>query len=68
MSHNSTEVMKEISDVFKFKNDKVAESETYLGARLQKKSINMMWCWTMTSVDYINAAIKNIEEANKWSR
>ena len=60
--------MDEISDVFKFKNDKVCEPETYLGARLQKKSINGKSCWTMTSVDYINAAVKNIKEATKATR
>ena len=44
VSHKAAEVMKEISDVFKFKNDKVAKPETYLGARLHNKSINGMKC------------------------
>ena len=34
VSHKALAVMKEISDVFKFKNDKMSDPETYLGAKL----------------------------------
>lgn len=62
MSHKANEVMEEIKTTFKFKNDEVAPPVTYLGARLQYKEINGAKCWTMSSVDYVNAAVKNIEE------
>jgi len=68
ISHKAKEVMDEITDTFKFKNDKVSPSDTYLGARLNEKSINGRKCWTMTSVDYFNAAIKNIEATLKHNR
>ena len=51
-------LMKEV----KFKGGKIAPPEMYLGARLAKKSINNYECWSVSSVDYINAAIKNVEE------
>lgn len=54
---------KAIVAIFKFKNDKVCEPETCLGAKVQKKSINGKPCQTISSVDYINAAIKNIEDS-----
>ena len=60
--------MNKITDTFKFKNYKVSPPETYLGARLNEKSINGRKCWTMTSVDYFNAAIKNIEVTLKNKR
>ena len=37
VSHEARDVISEISNVFKFKNDKVNEPETYLGVRLQQK-------------------------------
>jgi len=61
VSIKANEVMDEISTTFKFKNGKVSEFEVYLGAKLQKKSINGKICWTMSSMDYINAATKIIE-------
>ena len=57
--------MDKICTTFKFKDDKVASPETYLGARLQKKIINGKSCWTMSSVDYVNAAVTNAEEKLK---
>jgi hypothetical protein len=62
MSHKASEVMDEVKSLFKFKNDSVAPPETYLGAKLQNKQINGTKCWTMSSVDYINAAVTNVEE------
>lgn len=47
---------------FKFKNDKVEEPTIYLGARLEPRKINDHECWTMTSVDYVKAAVANVEE------
>ena len=38
--HKAIGIMDGIRTAFKFKDDKVAPPETYLGARLQKKIIN----------------------------
>jgi len=52
----------------KCKNDKTAPPDMCLGAKLQLKELNGIQCWTITSVDHINAAIKTIEEGNKKER
>jgi hypothetical protein len=39
-----------------------------LGAKLQKKSINGVECWTVTSADYVKAAIENVEEGIKGTK
>jgi hypothetical protein len=52
----------ELKLTFKLKDDKVEEPDMYLGARLQKKVMNGICYWTITSNDYVNTAIKNLEE------
>jgi hypothetical protein len=52
----------ELKGTFKLKGDKVEAPDMYLGARLCHKTMNGVTCWTMTSDDYVNNAIKNIEE------
>eukprot|EP00978_Attheya_sp_CCMP212_P034976 scaffold149828_cov60-Attheya_sp.AAC.1 len=62
-------ILVDIQTSFKFKNDKIEPPSSYLGARLQEKEINGRMCWTMTSVDYVNATIKNVEktvEGTRW--
>ena len=39
--------------------------EFYLGAKLQQKEINGITCWTITSQDYVKAAVRNVEAAVK---
>ena len=65
ISHDPLTSMAELQRSFKFKNDNIKPPEVYLGARLQGKTINGTKCWTMTSVDYINAAVSNVEEKLK---
>jgi hypothetical protein len=60
-------ILREIQGTFKFKNDKIEEPEFYLGAKLQRKPLNGLQCWTITSQDYVKAAVKNVEEALKKS-
>ena len=56
------EVLKSLkSETIRFKNDKIEAPEMYLGAKLQQKEINGVNCWTIGSVDYINAAVKTVE-------
>jgi hypothetical protein len=51
---------------FKFRNDKIEPPTSYLGARLKvKKTIDGVDCWTITSVDYVNAVIETVEAAIK---
>ena len=69
VSEDATQVLQELQRSFKFKNDKIEDPENYLGAKLKKKNINGRDCWTITSVDYVKAAITNVEssiEGRPW--
>jgi hypothetical protein len=65
ISCDARSILEEVQRTFKFKNGKIDAPEFYLGAKLQKKAINGIECWTITSQDYIKAAVKNVEEAVK---
>jgi hypothetical protein len=56
-------ILEEVQKTFKLKYDRIEPPEFYLGAKLQEKPINGLKCWTITSQDYIKAAVKNVEEA-----
>jgi hypothetical protein len=58
-------ILADIQSTFKLKNDKIEPPEFYLGAKLQEKVINGVKCWTITSHDYVKAAVKNVEEIIK---
>ena len=62
VSHNAKNTMSELKRLMKFKKDKIAPPEMYLGATLEHKMLNGRKVWTMTSKDYIKAAIKNVEK------
>jgi hypothetical protein len=57
------EIMGNLRTRMTFKNDKVEEPSNYLGARLAKKQLEGRTMWTMTSVEYVNAALKTLEES-----
>ena len=62
MSHDAMRTMKGIQRSFKLKDDKVEESETYLGAGLLKMTTaNGTECWSMLSEACCNAAVTNVE-------
>ena len=64
---NPKETMDALGETFKFKNNKVERLESYLGARVRWYQQGFS-CWTISSVDYVNAAIKTIEAALKDKR
>ena len=68
ISCDARRILTEIQRTFRFKNDKIEAPEYYLGAKLQEKAINSVKCWTITSLDYVKAAVKNVEEAIKRTR
>jgi hypothetical protein len=51
-----------LQSVFKPKDDKNAEPEVYLGARLGKVSVNGHECWTMSAEKEVSPFVKNMEE------
>ena len=63
MSKKSKEVMEQLQKKFKFKKDLIAPPETYLGAGLTKKEIDGYEVWAISSVAYVKAAVKNVQEA-----
>ncbi len=65
ISHEPLIPMKEITSTLRFKKDKIAPPEMYLGAKLEKKPLNGREVWTMTSVDYLKAAIDIVEAGAK---
>ena len=60
ISMQPRDVINDIKRILKFKNYKVKEPSRYLGARLQKKVINGWDCWTVTSLDYVKAAVATV--------
>jgi hypothetical protein len=61
ISHDGEATMKGIQETFKLKGDKIDVPTHYLGAQVAKKVINGVTCWTMSSEQYIKAAITNVE-------
>ena len=53
-------VILEVAEKFKLNKDKIEPPKIYLGGRLTKKSLNGKYIWTMSSVDYVKAIIKNV--------
>ncbi len=53
--------MEGTQSTFRLKDDRIERPETYLGAQLSQKVIGGVECWTMTSQQYVKAAIANVE-------
>jgi hypothetical protein len=61
ISHDPEATMKGIQGTFKLKDDKIEKPTHYLGAQISQKVIGGVECWTMTSEQYIKAAVANVE-------
>jgi hypothetical protein len=61
VSENPVGVMQEIQKRFKLKNDKIADPEMFLGARLTKRTIDGIEMYMIGSHDYIEQAVKSID-------
>jgi hypothetical protein len=68
ISCDARPILEEIQRTFKLKNDKIEAPDFYLGAKIQLKPINGRMCWTMTSQEYVKAAVRNVEETLKNTR
>ena len=62
ISHDAQLVLKSVQDTFKFKDDKIDKPDVYLGAQLDKMSVDGFEGWTMSSEKYVKSAIENIEQ------
>jgi hypothetical protein len=61
ISHDPTSAMKGIQGTFKLKGNKIEVPTHYFGAQISQKTIGGISCWTMSSEQYIKAAIVNVE-------
>jgi hypothetical protein len=61
ISHDPLPPMKEIEQAFKFKKNLIEAPDIYLGAKIERKTLNGKQTWTMSSRDYIKTAIANVE-------
>ena len=59
---DTTKLILEIAEIFQFKNNKTKPPEIYLGGKLENKNINGLDVCTLTSRDYINAIVEQLEE------
>ena len=50
-------------DTVKYKNGKIELPEMHLGAKLQEKGINGHSCWTISSTNYIKAAVQTVKDS-----
>ena len=62
ISHDAQSVLKSVQDTFKFKDDRIDKPDVYLGAQLDKMSVDGFEGWTMSSEKYVKSAIENIEQ------
>ncbi|KAI2506217.1 Reverse transcriptase (RNA-dependent DNA polymerase) [Fragilaria crotonensis] len=63
ISHDPKSTMAGIQETLKLKDDKIEKPENYLGAQLAQMVIGGQTCWTMSSHDYVKAAVANVEAA-----
>ena len=61
VSLNARSIILEVAEKLKLNMDKIEPPEVYLGGRLVDNSLNGKDVWTIPSMDYIKAIIKNIE-------
>ena len=60
-SMNPKAVLQEIEKKFKLKNDKIADLDTFLGARISKRNVDGIDMWMIGSQDYVDQAVKSVE-------
>ncbi|KAI2511713.1 Reverse transcriptase (RNA-dependent DNA polymerase) [Fragilaria crotonensis] len=63
ISHDPRATMEGIQAAFRLKDNKIEKPEHYLGAQLEQKIIGDVECWTMSSEEYVKAAIVSVETA-----
>ncbi|GAX24495.1 hypothetical protein FisN_18Lu065 [Fistulifera solaris] len=54
-------VLKELGQSFQFKNDEIKEPDMYLGATLKQRTLDGVPRWSVTSDEYLKAAVENLE-------
>lgn len=60
VSPNTDRLIKQIQEKFNFKNNKWHDLDTYLDAKISKRLQDSSYIYNMTSREYINAVIKDV--------
>ena len=68
ISNDPKRTMLQIKEDMPFKKDRMEPPEFYLGAKLERKTLNGKTVWTMSSTEYVKNAIANVEEQLKRKR
>jgi hypothetical protein len=61
ISDDPVKVLKELGQSFQFKNDEIKEPDMYLGATLKQRTLDGVPRWSVTSDEYLKAAVENLE-------
>lgn len=62
VSMDPTKTLKELNEFFTFKNNQISHPTMYLGATLKKRTLNGKERWSITSDEYLKAAVRNLED------
>ena len=65
VSEKTKRIPQQVVDIVKLKNDEIEAPQSNLGAKLRYKIIDDISRWTVSSEDYVNAAINTVEESLK---
>lgn len=65
ISDDAESTLKELGKTFQFKNDEIKPPDMYLGATLKKRTLNGVPRWSVTSDEYLKAAVENLENQLK---
>ena len=65
ISENAVKILEEVKQEVKLKNDRIEPPDIYLGAKLSLKNMDGVKRWTISSDNYVEAAVKNAEEVCK---
>ena len=52
-----------LTGTFTLEDHKIEKLEMYLGAQLGQMNVDGVQCWTMSAEKYVDASVKNVEEA-----
>ena len=52
--------MNDIRSTLKFNNDKMEDTDFYIGERLKGKDLNGHSIWNMSITDYVKSSVENV--------
>ena len=66
--HDSLSILKRIDSYFKLKPTSIGDPDIYLGDKVTKMNLaNGTWCWTLSPSKYVQEAVRNCEQALRYT-